>query len=233
MHCWCNICHGTQSTDNSRICHCLLFHEHGKENFMQRFHLSRKLLRYTHAWTKLHNKVMSWISGAYECHYAWPLPEANATTVRDLAVLSVSSLPLSVMVCSRAFIGVELVHRTWICFRTCANLKYVRSFKFSVCGHEQTYIHTYTRIKQCSHASVGLAQARPNDGEIYMYTVTVFRMLSFLQGSWTYRIPLIKHRSYFFFFHCSVLEWHFYFIKKPTDINDGWIKYIIRYSDNC
>ena len=26
---------------------------------MQQFHLSRKLLCYTHAWTKLHNKVMS------------------------------------------------------------------------------------------------------------------------------------------------------------------------------
>ena len=60
-------------------------------------------------------------------------------------------------------------------------------------------IYTYTRIKQCSHASVGLAQARPNDGEIFMYTVTVFRMLSFLQGSWTYHISLIKHCSYFFF----------------------------------
>ena len=46
--------------------------------------------------------------------YAWPLPEANATTVRDLTVLSVGSPPLSlsVKVRSRAFIGVELVHRT-------------------------------------------------------------------------------------------------------------------------
>ena len=40
----------------------------------------------------------------------WPLPEVNTTTVRDLIVLSVSSLPLSIMVHSRAFIGVELVH---------------------------------------------------------------------------------------------------------------------------
>ena len=115
------------------------------------------------AWTKLHNKVMSWISGTYECQYAWPLPEADAATVRDLTVPSVSSLPLSVMVRSRAFIGVELVHQTWICFSTCANLKSVRSFKISVYGHKQTYIHTYTRFKQCSHASVGLTQARPND----------------------------------------------------------------------
>jgi len=59
---------------------------------------------------KLHNKVMSWISGDYECHYPQPLPEANATTVRDLTVPSVSSLPLSVMVRSHAFICVELVH---------------------------------------------------------------------------------------------------------------------------
>ena len=27
-------CHGTQTTDYSKICHCLLFHEHGKQNFM-------------------------------------------------------------------------------------------------------------------------------------------------------------------------------------------------------
>ena len=127
-------CHGIQIMANSRICHCLLFHEHGKQNFIQPFRLSRKLIRYTHAWTKLHNKVMSWISGAYECIYAWPLPEANqvnATTVRDLTVSSVSSLPLSVIVRSRTFIGVELVNRTWICFSTCANLKSVRSFKYT------------------------------------------------------------------------------------------------------
>ena len=52
-------CHGTQIMDNSRICHCLLFHEHGKQNFVQPFCLSRKLLRYTNARTKLHNEVMS------------------------------------------------------------------------------------------------------------------------------------------------------------------------------
>ena len=51
---------------------------------------------YTHAWTKLHNEVMSWISGTYYL----PEFEANSTTVCDLTVLSVSSLPLSVIVCS-------------------------------------------------------------------------------------------------------------------------------------
>ena len=37
--------------------------------------------------------------------------------------------------------------------------------KFSAYGRKQTYIHTYipTHARaQCSHASVGLAQARPN-----------------------------------------------------------------------
>jgi len=34
--------------------------------------------------------------------------------------------------------------------------------KFSVYGHTQTDIHTYTRVLQCRHASVGLGQARPN-----------------------------------------------------------------------
>ena len=27
-------CHGTQTMGNSRICHRLLFHEHGKQKFM-------------------------------------------------------------------------------------------------------------------------------------------------------------------------------------------------------
>ena len=35
------------------------------------------------------------------------------------------------------------------------NIQYMATSK-------QTYIHTYTRVLQCSPASVGLAQARPN-----------------------------------------------------------------------
>ena len=31
MHCW---CHGTQAMDNT-ICYCLVFHEHGKQYFVQ------------------------------------------------------------------------------------------------------------------------------------------------------------------------------------------------------
>ena len=43
------------------------------------------------------------------------------------------------------------------------NLYSFVQLKFSVYGH--TY-WTYTRILQSSHASVGLAQARPNKGSI-------------------------------------------------------------------
>ena len=35
-------------------------------------------------------------------------------------------------------------------------------FKLSVYGHTQTDRQTYTHVLQCSHASVGLVQARPN-----------------------------------------------------------------------
>ena len=42
-------------------------------------------------------------------------------------------------------------------------LKFKRThLKFSVYGRKQTYRHTPARA-QCSHASVGLAQARPNN----------------------------------------------------------------------
>ena len=95
MHCWFDV---LSWHTNHGICHCLLFHGHSKQNFVQPFLRSRKALRLHTRWTKLHNEVRSWISGAYECHYAWTLPEANSTSVYDLTVQSVSSLPLSVMV---------------------------------------------------------------------------------------------------------------------------------------
>ena len=48
-------------------------------------------------------------------------------------------------------------------------------FKFSVYGH---MYWTYTRILQCSHASVGLTQARPNykldNFKICMHTFDVY-----------------------------------------------------------
>ena len=94
-------------------------------------------------------------------HYAWPLPEANATTVRDLTVTSVSSLPLPLMVCScnqeihwrgvRQW-GIHHVnfHWTWS-FSTCANLKcmyslvMIKSIKTS--NYDQTYWDVSTQNK--------------------------------------------------------------------------------------
>ena len=41
--------HGTQILDKCRICHCLLFHERGKQSSVQPFFWSRKLLQlHTH-----------------------------------------------------------------------------------------------------------------------------------------------------------------------------------------
>ena len=79
-----DLCHGTQAMDNSRICHRLMFHEHGKQYFVQPFLRSMKLLRLH---TRFNTEVMSWISHAYECRSCMDLPEANSTTVRNLYCL--------------------------------------------------------------------------------------------------------------------------------------------------
>ena len=47
-------CHGIQTMDNSKICHCRCFMSMVSKNFVQPFLRSRELLRYTHAWTELH-----------------------------------------------------------------------------------------------------------------------------------------------------------------------------------
>ena len=67
---------------------------------------------------------------------------------------------------SEGSISCQLAHKIWILksFSTCANLECtctfvsIRSIKFSAYGHEQTY----TRVLQCSFASVGLTQAHLN-----------------------------------------------------------------------
>ena len=49
---------------------------------------------------------------------------------------------------------------------TCLNLECTCPFvqlKFPVYGYMQTDIYTYTHVLQCSHASVGLVQAHPNN----------------------------------------------------------------------
>ena len=117
---------------NLEICHCLLLHEHGKQNFVKPFIRSRKLLRYTHAWTKFHKyEVMSWIFGAYECHYAWLLPEVNSTTVSvwfNGTVVIVYSVPPK-------DVSLDIIHR-WI-------MSPFVQFKYSVYGRSYwTYMYT-------------------------------------------------------------------------------------------
>ena len=93
-------CHGTQAMYNSRICHCLLLYEHGRQNFMQPFLRPRKLL-WLH--TCLDCFTMKWWAESLtlmSVDYAWPLP-ANSSQLLCMIcrpVLSVGGLPLSVMV---------------------------------------------------------------------------------------------------------------------------------------
>ena len=82
-------CHGTQTMDNRRICHCLLFHEHGKQNFVQPFLRSRKLLRlytlldYTSQWS--HEKF---VVNTYTCtQCVTKLPIFSAAVVLTTSLL--------------------------------------------------------------------------------------------------------------------------------------------------
>jgi len=51
--------------------------------------------------------------------------------------------------------------------------------KFSAYGH--TY-RTYTRVLQCGHASVGLAQPRPNDDSKHKPDSVLYRRASYPGG---------------------------------------------------
>ena len=125
---------------------------------------------------------MSWISRAYECRSRMYLPEANSTNLYFLwaacpclswSVVAMCVLTWVVFVpqaSRRRCTPVVALHRHII---TCTKLPCPRTFslheifkcvhlKFTVYGRK----HTYTQLPQCSHASVGLAQARPNYAHI-------------------------------------------------------------------
>ena len=111
---------------------------------------------HTH-WTKHHNEVMSWISGVYECHYAWPLPEANVTTVRDWRYRLWAACPCL----SRFAVAPSLAWSWFTAHELVLNIAIwnpFAQFKFSVYGQTQTYIHTRFALQS---TSVGLSQARP------------------------------------------------------------------------
>ena len=146
--------HGTQTIDNSRICHCLLFGECGKQNFVQPFLRSRKLLRYTRAWTKLHNVVMTrlnlwrlWLSLWVWLFMALTWSELNYCVWFDGTVCEQPGLVCHGLQLHSVDIGVELDSKgpliasiCWLSlnFSTCANLKctyWFVQFKFLVYGH--------------------------------------------------------------------------------------------------
>ena len=171
-----------QTMVNSRICHCLLFHEHGRQDFVQPFLIfsgQGSFYGYTHAWTKLHKQVISWISGAYECYYAWPLLEANSTTVHNLTVPSVSSLPLSVMVRSwhacvnLSHLHSRLLHADWLCssFSMCANLKCIYLFVQIKFRYMTTHKHTHASCNALPLVWSLLGLAPIIQGCTWLYTV--------------------------------------------------------------
>jgi len=119
-------------------------------------------------------------------------------------VLSVSSLPLSVIVRScHVCVNLRVVFVPWASFvptlrsgsspsptrqrRGHIRMREttrVRSFKFTVYGCKQTDIHTHN-FRKCSHASVGLAQARPNyltvsHFSVFFYSIQSTTINSFL-----------------------------------------------------
>ena len=102
----------------------------------------------THAWTKFSDEFMSLtISGIYECRscHAWlALPEATSTTVH---ICNACEWPT-----------VELFECTsWIIWMH----SYKMAASKQASKRKQASKHTHT-CAQCSHTSVGLAQARPN-----------------------------------------------------------------------
>ena len=135
---------------------------------------------------------MSWISHAYESRLCMDLPEANSTTVRDLYCLWVACTCLSwsaVAMCALTWVvyvsrasrqhcalavalhrrhsglgissarKLRSVFMKYLKMRLFKNLRYMAA---SIHIYIHTYIHTHN-FRKCSHASVGLAQARPNE----------------------------------------------------------------------
>ena len=82
---------------------------------------------------------------------------------------SVDSLALNYMYTVRSPPSWSIAQNILKSFSTCANLKCTCTF---VKLYMATSKQTYTRFLQCSHASVGLAQARPN----YTYCLVLYEL---------------------------------------------------------
>ena len=143
-------CPVIQTMDSSRICHCRCFMSMVSKNFMQLFLWARKLLCYTHAWTKIH-KLSSLV---LVMSLLMTLPEANSNTVRDWQHrrnrlwAACPCLSSSAVVFSRS-IGVEFTEHKFG-FSTCANLN-IRSFNLNfryMATSKQASRHTHARAMQ-------------------------------------------------------------------------------------
>ena len=113
------------------------------------------------------------------------------------------SLSWSAVAFSRS-ISMELVRDpscAWENFSMCANLKftysgYIHSLNLSfqyMATRRQTYRYINTRVLQCSHASVGLAQARPKDRHTGTYIHTVLQCSHASVGLTQARPKLLLH----------------------------------------
>ena len=118
---------------------------------------------------------MSWISGTYVCHYTWPILKQTQLLYLVWWYRLWAACPClssSAVAFNRSFSvewGSARVHRVNLHERAlaCVQIWNVRMESWAGPGNEA--IHTYTRILQCSPASVGLAQACLNHHSTKIY----------------------------------------------------------------
>ena len=140
-------CRGTQIMDNSRICHCCSMSMVSKTSCS---HFACQGSYYATHTLGLNFTIKSWAKSLALMSVIMHGPYLKRT--QRLCVIwrhcmSAACPCLNLCHGSQSRFhrrGVNMnVEWTWICFSTCANLKSVRFFKFSVYGHTQTYIHTH------------------------------------------------------------------------------------------
>ena len=105
----------------------------------------------THAWTKLHAQIMSWVSGIYKCCLCMVLTLSTSTTVVSSLLLKVSSCTNHKYVsCHACFNFSSLPFRLPTLHSSC---KDTRTFSFVKCkiygkrpqANRQTDIHMHKR----------------------------------------------------------------------------------------
>ena len=157
--------------DNSRICHHCCSMSVVSITSCSHFFGQWSYWGYTHGFTKFHTEVMSWISRAYGCRLCMDLPEVPWRCDLYCLWTACPCLPWS---------AVAMRALTWVVFVPWASFTPMLRSGSSI-SHAQKLPHLHEIFKhahsvyglkhthnfcQCSHASVGLAQARPNEAHI-------------------------------------------------------------------